>query len=561
MSVFLRPSAHAVAAIFRWIVAACAIALSSGFAIAAGPFEQQGNSRWIIFASRQNVEEAIGLARIYAIANPDNPSPGTTKVMSTTNGWYAVTTGPFRVQNPEALKKKLAESWFTPHDAFLSKGQTFIEQVWQSPPSPILAIASTSEHASRTAAAAGVEVAITAQSKKYVISVRADGRQVSELSFENSSTANSVGAEIAKLDPSSPFPQVVATNFSGGAHCCTEMTVVTFTDNNWRTIKVGGFDGGGPAIEDLNGDGNAEFVGKDDSFNYAFASYAESYAPPIIFRLVGREIKNVTRSPEFRRPIEQLLLIRQRAATFDVWTDNGFLAGWVAHKTLLGEGAPAWQQMLQSYNRNSDWDLTECAIAMKNGDPCPPAYQRHPDFPTALKNKMTAAGYDVAGLTDPSAAAPAPNVPAVLSAPAAPIVSAPTASPPLSGSESVVMLKSDGGGFTVPVTINGALTLDFIVDSGASDVTIPADVILTLMRTGTIRQSDFVGTRTYTLADGSTVPSPTLIIRTLKVGDREVQNVMASVADIKGSLLLGQSFFKAFQSWSINNARGEIILK
>lgn len=30
---------------------------------AAGPFETSGNVRWIIYASRQNVDEAIGLAR------------------------------------------------------------------------------------------------------------------------------------------------------------------------------------------------------------------------------------------------------------------------------------------------------------------------------------------------------------------------------------------------------------------------------------------------------------------------------------------------------------------
>jgi hypothetical protein len=82
-----------------------------------------------------------------------------------------------------------------------------------------------------------------------------------------------------------------------------------------------------------------------------------------------------------------------------------------------------------------------------------------------------------------------------------------------------------------------------------------------LLRAGTIASSDFVGTRTYRLADGSTVPSTTLIIHKLKVGDREVENVMAGVSDVKGSLLLGQSFFHAFDSWSIDNRRGALILK
>lgn len=52
--------------------------------------------------------------------------------------------------------------------------------------------------------------------------------------------------------------------------------------------------------------------------------------------------------------------------------------------------------------------------------------------------------------------------------------------------QTVIQLKSDGGIFVVPVLINGAITLDFVVDSGASDVSIPADVASTLIRTGTI---------------------------------------------------------------------------
>ena len=53
--------------------------------------------------------------------------------------------------------------------------------------------------------------------------------------------------------------------------------------------------------------------------------------------------------------------------------------------------------------------------------------------------------------------------------------------------------------------INDAITLDFIVDSGAADVTIPADVVLTLMRTKTLKETDFLGEQTYVLADGSKV--------------------------------------------------------
>jgi predicted aspartyl protease len=91
-----------------------------------------------------------------------------------------------------------------------------------------------------------------------------------------------------------------------------------------------------------------------------------------------------------------------------------------------------------------------------------------------------------------------------------------------------VPLKKAGGTFVVPVQINGAITLDFTVDSGASDVSVPADVFSTLVRTGTIRSTDLIGEQTYGLADGTETKSMTFFIRSLKVGNTVVQNVRAS---------------------------------
>ena len=102
------------------------------------------------------------------------------------------------------------------------------------------------------------------------------------------------------------------------------------------------------------------------------------------------------------------------------------------------------------------------------------------------------------------------------------------------GSNSIdIPLRKQGGVLVVPVTINGTLTLNFVLDSGASDVSIPADVVMTLMRTGTITPSDFLGSQTYRLADGSTVPSQTFRIRSLKIGDSQLENVTGSVASVK----------------------------
>ena len=123
-----------------------------------------------------------------------------------------------------------------------------------------------------------------------------------------------------------------------------------------------------------------------------------------------------------------------------------------------------------------------------------------------------------------------------------------------------VALQSEGGTFIVPVLVNGLISLNFTVDSGAADVAIPADVFSTLVRMGTIENADMLETRTYTLADGSTVASQTFRIRSLKVGDTVLEGVTGSVSDAKGALLLGQSFLRNFKSWSIDNSRNTLVL-
>jgi predicted aspartyl protease len=112
----------------------------------------------------------------------------------------------------------------------------------------------------------------------------------------------------------------------------------------------------------------------------------------------------------------------------------------------------------------------------------------------------------------------------------------------------------------VAVRINQAITLDFIVDSGASDVLIRADVAMTLARAGTIAKGDFIGDQVYQIGDGSTLKSERFILRELRVGSQVVRNVVASIGSVKGEPLLGQSFLAQFGSWSIDNDRHVLAL-
>jgi gag-polyprotein putative aspartyl protease len=130
----------------------------------------------------------------------------------------------------------------------------------------------------------------------------------------------------------------------------------------------------------------------------------------------------------------------------------------------------------------------------------------------------------------------------------------------VAGQETVRMEKS-GGVYVVPVRFNNTITLNAVVDSGASDVSIPADIILTLIRSKTVTDEDFLGKQIYVLADGSKVPSQQLRIRSLTVGSKTIENVVASVASVNGEILLGQSFFSRFKSWSVDNGEHTLILR
>jgi predicted aspartyl protease len=84
--------------------------------------------------------------------------------------------------------------------------------------------------------------------------------------------------------------------------------------------------------------------------------------------------------------------------------------------------------------------------------------------------------------------------------------------------------------------------------------------VLTLVRTHTLDDSDFIGKETYVLADGSKLESTRFRLRDLQIGDIVVHDVTASVAPVAGQLLLGESFLSHFASWTLDNTRHVLIL-
>lgn len=130
----------------------------------------------------------------------------------------------------------------------------------------------------------------------------------------------------------------------------------------------------------------------------------------------------------------------------------------------------------------------------------------------------------------------------------------------ISLAETEIPLVQHGGVYTLPVRINGVITLNFILDSGASEVCIPADVVMTLIRAGTIAQRDFLPGKAFSLADGSVVKSARFVIRELELGGHKIFNVPGAIGPVMGPLLLGQSLLAKLDTWTLDNQRHVLIL-
>lgn len=132
---------------------------------------------------------------------------------------------------------------------------------------------------------------------------------------------------------------------------------------------------------------------------------------------------------------------------------------------------------------------------------------------------------------------------------------------PTAPGQTLVKGQPDAGTLSVPVSIDGAPDMDFTVDSGASLVSIPSSDADPFIKTGLIKPGDYRGQETFQLADGRRVTGKVYLIHSLKVGGREVKDVLALIYQGNGPRLLGQSFLKRFKSWSIDNGRRVLVLQ
>lgn len=128
------------------------------------------------------------------------------------------------------------------------------------------------------------------------------------------------------------------------------------------------------------------------------------------------------------------------------------------------------------------------------------------------------------------------------------------------GDQSVIKMRHENGVYYVPCKING-VEMDFVFDTGASDITISLTEALFLYKQNKLEDKDIKGSKYYQIADGSISEGTIINLSSVTIGNKTLHNVKASVVhNAEAPLLLGQSALSRFGKISIDYKRNEITL-
>lgn len=125
-----------------------------------------------------------------------------------------------------------------------------------------------------------------------------------------------------------------------------------------------------------------------------------------------------------------------------------------------------------------------------------------------------------------------------------------------------VPLQLGGSGtYRVDIAIAGVCCFKMVLDTGASDVSVPLRLWYAMLKDGHIDQADHIDVTKYRTANG-TVEGLRFRMPTMTIEGYAVDGVIGSVTkgDNGQTILLGQSFLRKFKAWQINNATRELIL-
>jgi len=107
--------------------------------------------------------------------------------------------------------------------------------------------------------------------------------------------------------------------------------------------------------------------------------------------------------------------------------------------------------------------------------------------------------------------------------------------------QTIIKMKNQGGVNYIPCKVNG-LNMEFIFDTGASNVSISLAEALFMLKNDYLDESDIIGSSYAQIANGDIVENSEILIKRLEIGGITLFNVKASIIhNLDAPLLLGNS--------------------
>jgi clan AA aspartic protease (TIGR02281 family) len=126
--------------------------------------------------------------------------------------------------------------------------------------------------------------------------------------------------------------------------------------------------------------------------------------------------------------------------------------------------------------------------------------------------------------------------------------------------QEVIKMTSENGVYTMPCEVNG-LRLKFIFDTGAGDVSISLTEANFMLKNDYLSKDDLKDSEYYQTANGELVEGTIIILREIKIGNRILNDVKASVVHTQNApLLLGQSALSKIGKFSFDYSNNTLIL-
>jgi aspartyl protease family protein len=124
-----------------------------------------------------------------------------------------------------------------------------------------------------------------------------------------------------------------------------------------------------------------------------------------------------------------------------------------------------------------------------------------------------------------------------------------------------IQMKNKNGVYYIPTEVNG-YQMEFVFDTGASTVSISLAEAMLLYKNGKLDKTDIIGSQYFSDANGDISEGTKIILRKIKIGNKILNNIEASVVhNLEAPLLLGQSAIKKLGKYTFDTSNNMLIFK